>query len=544
VNRMCPIDAPDCVPDEGITGTPIDLPNGVKARTAALSPSGRQLAVVGEDVGRDVFAVVLLPSEDSSANTPVPTGDLITPQLTAASTPPVNVPSGATPGATMSGGNSPTIPPNVMSPDGSGVPPVDTPPATAVAGLTVLAILDNVHSAGAPPAWSADGSMLAFSAMPADGSHGPDIYVWQPSQTRAQPITSDHDSFFASWSGNHIVASRLLNDPSAPAPQVATVVIDPQTLGERIVDGPQMWLPAVDAGGNAAIVWYGQLAWNGALPTPGTGSLYVADWSQLDPYATDNAVTPTLPPPSMTALPSETAGSPEPSASAPEPSATAPEPSATEPEPSASTPPEPTTTPPVSASPAASLGSPPSPSGPPGNGGLDIGPAVESTGGPSPEVSAPATDASGASPDISPTPALDSAPPSVVPSPTAALPAVLLPLDPNSTFSGPDVTDWQVRWSSDGQVLGIWIADVAGSSWGQLVVLAVDPLTGQLSTDAPLVAPTLARRGFTLGLSRVAFVASSNDTPDGELRVRTWGSGGSGDLLLHAPDGQEVVPAF
>lgn len=142
------------------------------------------------------------------------------------------------------------------------------------------------------------------------------------------------------------------------------------------------------------------------------------------------------------------------------------------------------------------------------------------------------------------TPALDSASPSLAPSPTAALPAVLLPLDPASTFSGPDVTDWQVRWSSDGQVLGIWIADVAGSSWGQLVVLAVDPLTGQLSSDPPLVAPTLARRGFTLGLSRVAFVASSNDTPDGELRVRTWGSGGSGDLLLHAPDGQEVVPAF
>ena len=46
--------------------------NGTKPRNVALSPSGRQLVVVGGDVGRDVFAVVLLPSNDNLGSNPVP----------------------------------------------------------------------------------------------------------------------------------------------------------------------------------------------------------------------------------------------------------------------------------------------------------------------------------------------------------------------------------------------------------------------------------------------------------------------------------------
>ena len=76
-----------------------------------------------------------------------------------------------------------------------------SPPATAVPGLTVVSILDDVHSAGAPPAWSRNGEVLAFSAMPADGSHGPDVYTWRQGDDVAQPLTEDHASYFASWSG-------------------------------------------------------------------------------------------------------------------------------------------------------------------------------------------------------------------------------------------------------------------------------------------------------------------------------------------------------
>lgn len=519
INRMCPTDAPDCVANEGITSTPISLPSGVKPRNVALSPSGNQLVLVGEDVGRDVFAVVLLPNGDTAGVT-TPGSSLVEPATNGgvSSRPPISVAGGGQPSSgagdlqtPSSNGASPSLTPQTSPGTASGGSNV--PPPTALSGLTVLSILDGVHSAGAPPAWSADGSMLAFSAMPADGSQGPDIYVWQPSDTRARALTNDHESFFASWSGTRIVASRLLNDPTAASPQVATVVIDPQTLAEQVVDGPQMWLPVVNAGSDAAVVWYGQLAWNGSLPTPAAGSLYLADWSALEPAVDDTGTgSPTSPPTT--------------------PVATAP-------------PGEPSTSPAAASAPARSAGPPDTPAAPPAGGSLGTEVSGTSANHPSP----PVTPAASPSADESSSPIGGSLIPggagsSLASSPSASLPAVLSQLDLTLLPNDQNVIDWQVRWSSDGQVLGIWIADVAGSSWGNLVVLALDPQTAQLAVGTPLVAPTLARRGFTLGLSRVAFVAPSDQTPDGELRVRTWGSTGTGDLHLRAPEVEGVVPAF
>ena len=104
--------------------------------------------------------------------------------------------------------------------------------------------------------------------------------------------------------------------------------------------------------------------------------------------------------------------------------------------------------------------------------------------------------------------------------------------------------DWQVHWSSDGLVVGVWIADSTGSTWGRLAVLSVDPVTEQVATDSPLLAMTLAKRGFSMGLDRVAWIAPSDTNVDGELRIRTWGSDGIGGLRLIAPDQEDVVPAF
>jgi hypothetical protein len=106
------------------------------------------------------------------------------------------------------------------------------------------------------------------------------------------------------------------------------------------------------------------------------------------------------------------------------------------------------------------------------------------------------------------------------------------------------VVDWQARWSLDGQVLGVWLADTLGSTWGRLAVMAVDTETDQVQTADPLLSATLARRGFSLGFSRVAWVAPSDDNPDGELRIRTWGDDGVGGLRLQPFRLEEVVPAF
>src|SRR5207253_2020923 len=51
------------------------------------------------------------------------------------------------------------------------------------------------------------------------------------------------------------------------------------------------------------------------------------------------------------------------------------------------------------------------------------------------------------------------------------------------------IIDWQVRWSLDGQVLGIWIADAPGTIWGRLTVLGVDPDTDKVAVDDPLLSP-------------------------------------------------------
>ena len=127
--------------------------------------------------------------------------------------------------------------------------------------------------------------------MPADGSHGPDVYVWTVGDAQARAVTDDHSSFFASWSGRRIVVSRLVESRKGTA-NVKTVVIDPDTLEERTADIGPVWLPTVNPGRSHALVWYGDLAIAGGLPDPKSGALYMVDWTQVDPFA-DGAPEPT-----------------------------------------------------------------------------------------------------------------------------------------------------------------------------------------------------------------------------------------------------------
>ena len=119
----------------------------------------------------------------------------------------------------------------------------------------------------------------------------------------------------------------------------------------------------------------------------------------------------------------------------------------------------------------------------------------------------------------------------------------MIALEPDRDPRAAPVVDWQARWSADGEVLGVWIADSAGSSWGRLAVFAVDPATELVTRENPLLRMTLARRGFSLGANRVAWVGPSDDNVDGELRIRTWGSDGVGGLRIKPPGQEEVGPA-
>ena len=528
INQVCPQSAPDCSLIDEYVRTRVQLPRTMRTSTAALSPTGERLAVVGRAADEDVIAVVILPPQEGPADpsapaatpspgatdTPRPTVAVVEP--TAQSTEP---PDGSTaPPPTTSEPVLGTPIATVGAPTDSEAPEITAPPATAVPGLRVVAILEDVQSAGAPPAWSPSTGVLAFSAMPADGSHGPDVYVWSQSDETARAITTDHASFFASWSGERIVASRAVypaddETDEASDPRIETVVIDPTSFEERVVDGPSLWLPQVSPKLSHAVVWHGQLDWSAGLPKPVIGGLYMLDWTAADPFAGD-VVDPTQGPiddsspvPTEPETPSPTSSqTSSPTASA-TPSASE-EPSMTEP-PSETSPARPSSSP--SDAPAATV--------------KNI--KAEPTASPSPAPSD--------------TPSADQ---SEAPATFPPVPEGLVPLDPGHDPLSDPVVDWQAKWSSDGQALGVWVADVPGSAWGFLGVSLITPLAEEAPLAEPLLPTTLARRGFTLGLSRVAWVAPVDGNPDGELRIRTWSSDGVGGLRVGPHDLEEVVPAF
>src|SRR4051794_37432075 len=269
LSQVCPASALDCVETEKVVRTPLELPADMRAGNFSLSPSGNQLALVGHVLNEDVIAVVTMPNDSSNSqankggngnagkgNDRQKTPDPEAPSQSGSSSsgggpaksrnPDANSqqspdPAQAAPSDAPGGGNGG----NNGNGGGNGNGDSDVPPssvsATAVPGLAVVSILDNVQSAGAAPDWSANGSMLAFSAMPDDGSRGPDVYIWSPGDLKAQAITNDHSSYFASWSGNRIVISRLTADQ-----RLRTFVFDPKALDERAVGGAQLWLPAVN----------------------------------------------------------------------------------------------------------------------------------------------------------------------------------------------------------------------------------------------------------------------------------------------------------
>lgn len=156
-------------------------------------------------------------------------------------------------------------------------------------------VLPNVHLLGAPPAWSADGETLAFSAARSDGS-GPDLYIWRTSDARATRITKDGATYFASWAGPRLVASRLIQDAASETDGPArahSVVIDPLTSGERAIEQDGLWLPQVDPRQRSAIAWRGQLDLEAGQAVADRGALYLIDWRALDPFAprAENRVT-------------------------------------------------------------------------------------------------------------------------------------------------------------------------------------------------------------------------------------------------------------
>jgi hypothetical protein len=346
-------------------------------------------------------------------------------------------------------------------------------------------IITNVAVVGRTAAYSPDGAWFAFSARPADGSAGPDIYVWHVGDPLARPVTVDHASVFASWVGGDLLGSRVGQaaasvsegtpvDPSAgaaaatPEPSIdlpprikaptsqevapavppshfpdaavvgmapnetlpRTFLVDPAT-GEAVDLLDAEWLPAVDPTGLAVVAWQGTvgLAGDGLTASPATGNLVLYPF-----HGPLEAVAP---------LPS------------------------------------------ADASPA---------------------PSLEPTPSLSPRPTDPAASAS---------------------SPAAASPTpeILRDFPPQIVASGP-IADFDARWDETGTWLAVWIADPVDAGFGRLSLLHFNPFTGTLERPDGAPQDVTALPGFSIGLGRLAWASPPGQGGEGSrIQIAAWTEG-------------------
>jgi hypothetical protein len=445
VDQVCPATAADCQAPDGGTRRVVDLSPDLVPERVALDPLSRRMALVAEDaLGADRVSVLVLPpmpdAVDLRGAGPGPDGRWPAPDR------PSSGPLG-----------------------GTAFPGDPAAPSEPPAGPELLAILDGVQTVGAPPAWSPDGAILAFSAMPLDRSRGPDVYVWRPGELRAHRLTTDHRSWFASWSGDRIVLSRLVRDGRRGVAD--TVLVDPQDGREQLARLTGAWLPSVDPSGRFAVAWRGTVGGGDAQVGPRSGGLALVDWTQVDPEASGRP------------LPAEP--------------------------------------------PTAEAGS--------GRAGR-TGPVAASDPSAAPVLAY----ASGPFRARSATRSVTAA---ALPKGDRPARAWLETIE-SGTRATPAALDWQVHWARSGLTFGYWMADARGASWGNLTVLRVSPETGRLDRERTLLGPTLARRSFSLGEDRIAWVAPADEGADGELRVRTWGRPGEGTLRIRDIPLRHGIPAF
>ncbi len=353
---------------------------------------------------------------------------------------------------------------------------------------------------GGGAAYAPDGLWFAFAARPADGSAGPDIYVWRVGDPRALAVTTDHRSVFSGWFGNQVLGSRveassagperpagsnapaasqmapsarLSGRPAAGEAQAVSFLLDPVTRERRDLDVPY-FRPVVDAKGQWVVYWEGTLApspdsreWR-----PATGRLVVAPWTiALGPAGPALAGSPppvTSPAASASAAPGRIAPTASPAGSASTPAGSA-------------------SMPPGSASAPARSSSVPSIA-------LGQGSAAPSSG------SGPASSGSSAVPDLRQ---------EIQPGPLA---------------------DFDAQFDPTGTHLAVWTASQADRSTGFLSLYILRAGAWSLDPDRRLVAAP-ALRGFAIGQGELAWVTPPGaDGHGSHVAVLGWTADGVGSV--------------
>ena len=309
LHEACPITADGCSVEPSFDTSPIAL--GAGDVQAVISPKGDHLVVIQRDASGNA-GVFVVPVHSKSTASPTPTAAATATQApTPAPTPtatatPTEGPSGTPSQAPGSPGTSPeaspvatatpepsssdtsaseppvspSASPTHASPEPSASPEASEPPtATPTIAVTprpdgALEIASNVVVVAGPATYSADGSHFAFTARPADGSGGPDVYVWDTKDAVAQAITDDHRSVFADWAGDDLLVSRV----DEGVPTTTRVDVTGKAVGG---ESRHAWLPTLSPDGSRAAWWDGSvtLADDGVTWVPDAGHLVAGSWS-------------------------------------------------------------------------------------------------------------------------------------------------------------------------------------------------------------------------------------------------------------------------
>ena len=272
-DQVCPIGATVCSGTSSSDGTTqtISLAD-LGLIDAYLSPGQDHIVVLQKGTSPSgVFVVPVNPRPTPTATIPVATG--------APTGSPTPTAPAATPEPTVSPSEQPSPTPSDSPAVGASPSPTDTPAPSPSVDVTpqpngTIQIASNVIVVGSISAYSPDGTQFAFTARPADGSTGPDIYLWNTGESQARPVTSDHSSLFAAWVGTNLLISRVVNGTPT------TTILDPSTGTETPVDAGTAWRPAPGPG-NATAVW-----WDGTITPsndgfgwdPVSGRLVLGGW--------------------------------------------------------------------------------------------------------------------------------------------------------------------------------------------------------------------------------------------------------------------------
>ncbi len=322
LNQLCPVTAKSC----GLANVP-DV-----TRVADIGTSGQVDAIVSPDRGQLVVvesgsgssSIFVVPLKKHPVANPTPRSSAAAASSPASSDEPVNTasagpdttatpdvteaPASGEPGQSPDTSAEPAASDNPPS-DAAGSPPASSEPTEAPSPTEkptkapdptdeptpeptpkgtepapsvevtpgpdgAIEIARDVVIVGSGAAYSPDGTRFAFSARPAKGSAGPDVFVWRVGDRLAKAVTTDHGSLLAGWIGERLLISRVVDG------KPRTSILDLDDGSQRQAGDGTMWRPTVGPGRKMATWWEGTVkrADDGITWVPDRGRLVLGTW--------------------------------------------------------------------------------------------------------------------------------------------------------------------------------------------------------------------------------------------------------------------------